>query len=309
MNRRDFVSRVSLGAAGVCTGLASRASASTRTSGLNVRFVGMMGFIERSDRSFLVATPGQEAHGHFSHRPFLMARAGSKAALALGMTPAPNVVPGAFDITLTEARPADFVYRCLENTSLDIVSGSNARVDNQASEMAQMARIAPGRRVRGNIERWALTTMSLRGGRLENSAAHPDAGRVWAFGSYRQRLTDAVNYHADGETTLRLTIGNEARTLKTGGGETSELWLISAATPHDGTLDPRRIEHSHVAFDYLVDARTVIAECPDATGREVPATELPCVHPSSAGLGVVASEGRVPPWTDLCYVIAILLGQ
>jgi hypothetical protein len=308
VNRRDFVSRVSLGGAAICTGLAT-ASAAPRTSGLRVRFVGMMGFIERSDRSFLVATPGPESQGQFSHRPFLMARAGTRAAEALAMTPAPQVIPGAFDLSLADSRPQDFVYRCLDNTALDIVAGSAAEVQNQATEMAQMARIAPGTRVRGNIEKWASSTVSLRGGRLENSAAHPDAGRLWSFGSYRQRLTDAVNFQSDGDAALRLTVGSEARTLVARAGEAAELWVVSAALPNGGSPNPTRIEHSHVAFEYMVGARHVVAECPDATGREVPPTELPCVHPSSASAGLVASEGRMPPWSELCFLIAILLGS
>jgi len=66
------------------------------------------------------------------------------------------------------------------------------------------------------------------------------------------------------------------------------------------------LEHSHVVFEYLVDARPVIAECSEATGREVPETEMPCVHPSSAGLGFTAAETRFPPWTDLCYPLVCL---
>jgi hypothetical protein len=54
MNRRDFVSRVALGAAGACTTFAKPASASPN-AGLKVRFVGMMTFVERTDHSFLVA--------------------------------------------------------------------------------------------------------------------------------------------------------------------------------------------------------------------------------------------------------------
>jgi hypothetical protein len=309
VNRRDFVGRVSLGAAAVCTGTAARTSASSRTSGLTVRFVGMMGFIERTDRSFLVAAPGQEAGGRFSHRPFLMARAGTRAAQALAMRPAPDVIPGAFDTSLMDRQPGEFVYRCLENTSLDIVSGSAPHVRNQASQMAQMSHIAPGARVRNNIDKWASTTVSLRGGRIEDSAAHPDAGRVWSFGSHRQRLTDAVNFRSEGETTVRLTVGSEARMLSSRDGEQEQLWVVSAALPTGGVVDPRRIEHSHVAFDYLVGARHVVAECPEATGREVPQTALPCAHPSSAGLGLVASEGTMPPWTELCFLIAILIGR
>jgi hypothetical protein len=150
--------------------------------------------------------------------------------------------------------------------------------------------------------------MSLRGGQLENAAAHPDAGRMWTFGSYRQRLTDAVNYEA-GAAAIRLASGSEVRTFVAEPDRPAELWVISASVPHGNPTDPRRIEHSHVAFDYLVDARTVFAECPEATGRTVPPTELPCIHPSSAGLGSIAEEARIPPWSELCFLIAILNGR
>ncbi len=66
------------------------------------------------------------------------------------------------------------------------------------------------------------------------------------------------------------------------------------------------LEHSHVVFDYLVGARPVIAECPEATGRQVPETELPCVHPSSAALGFPSGETRFPPYTDLCYPLLLI---
>ena len=68
------------------------------------------------------------------------------------------------------------------------------RSTNHADEMALMNRIAPNKRVRGNIEKWASSTVSLRGGRIENSEGHPDAHKVWTFGNYQQRMTDAVNY-------------------------------------------------------------------------------------------------------------------
>ena len=67
MNRRDFVSRVALGTAAACTALAHPADAAGNP--VNVRFVGMMTFVERADRSFLVATPGQQAlHHMMMHR-------------------------------------------------------------------------------------------------------------------------------------------------------------------------------------------------------------------------------------------------
>lgn len=304
MDRRVFVSRVTLGAAALCTATTSRSAAAS--GGLKLHFVGMMGFVGRNDGSFLVATPGLQAFHHLNHRPFLMARRGSAAAVALGMQPAIGVVPSAFDMRLSRTDNGAFVYRCLENTSMDIVGGSNTAVDIASTQMAQMASIAPGKRVRGDIARWSPTTVSLRGGTISDSAAHPDAGKTWTFGSFRQRLTDAVDFAGAPGATIRLTTAGEARTFEASGSEPAELWLISAALPRSGSTNPKALEHSHVVFDYLVDARPIIAECSEATGREVPETELPCVHPSGASLGFSAAETRFPPWTDLCYPLVIL---
>ena len=305
MNRREFVSRVSVGAAALCASTPTR-SAAAAGSGLQLRFIGMMGFVGRTDGSFLVATPGPETHGHMSHQPFLMARRGSAVATSLGMTPAAGVLPGAFDTGLVDARPEDFVYRCLDNTSLDVVSGSEVAVTNASTQMAQMAQIAPGKRVRGNLERWALATVSLRGGRLVDSAAHPDAGKTWSFGSYRQRLTDAINFEGPAHSVIRLTSGDEARTLRVSPDEPSELWIVSASTMNGASHSPTMLEHSRVAFDFLADATPIVAVCPDATGREVPETALPCSHPSSASMGIVAEGARFPPFTDLCFPIVII---
>jgi hypothetical protein len=267
-----------------------------------LRFVGMMGFIERQDRSYLVATPGQ--HHHMNHVPFLMARKGSAIAKALKFMPIAGVIPESFDTMLVGTRPEDFVFRSLNNTSLDVVSGTREAVTNNATELAQMDRIAPGKRVRGNVEKWASSTVSLRGGRIENSAAHPDAGRVWAFGNYTQRLTDAVNYQSEAgaSTTIRLTGGREALTHVIPSGHQEDLWVFSAAAMESRGGSPTRIEHSDLVFDYLVDASPIIAECANATGRTVPETELPFIKPTSASMGVIASESRVPPDSWLCWM-------
>ncbi len=50
--------------------------------------------------------------------------------------------------------------------------------------------------------------------------------------------------------------------------------------------NPMMLVHSELLFDFLVDAKPVLAECPEATGREVPATELPFVKPTSASAGI-----------------------
>lgn len=307
MNRRQFVSRVSLGAAAACTTLAhpSLAAANGR---VNVRFIGMMTFVERADHSFLVATPGQHSMHHMTHVPFLMARAGSEAAKALGMVAAPGVVPAAFDTQLVGTKPAEFVYRNLDNTSIEVIAGSADAVSNEANQMAQLQKIAPGKRVRGNIERWASTTVALRGGRLENSSGHPDAGKVWSFGDYSQRLTDAVNFRSEAATTIRLTSGTDVRSFSAAAGNTTDLWVISAATPESRGGNPTRLEHSELFFQFLVDATPVLAACPDATGREVPPTELPYVHPTSAGVGLSAGGRAYPPMTEFCFIAAILFG-
>lgn len=309
MNRRDFVSRVTLGAAVACTGLAKPAAAAATTGRINVRFLGMMTFVERTDRSFLVATPGQHGLHHMTHVPFLMARKGSALAKALGMAPAPGVVPEAFDSQLVGSHPADFVYRNLENTSVEVISSQTGAVDNASKQMALLQKIAPGKRVRGNVEKWASTTISLRGGRLDDSSGHPDAGKLWTFGSYQQRLTDAVNYSSDASAAIRVTSGSDVRTYTASAGEAAEVWMISAATPDSRLPNPQDLEHTEVLFEYLVDAKPLHATCPDATGRPVPPTELPYVKPTSAALSTVAGGATFPPMMEICFIAAILLGE
>jgi hypothetical protein len=311
MNRRDFVSRVVLGgAAAACTSFAGSAyAAPAPTNSFKFRFIGLMGFVERKDRSFLVATPGDDHH-HATHVPFLMARRGSAIAEALDMTPVNGVVPAAFDTELVGSRPEDFVYRSLANTAIEVTSGTTDRVINDANQMAHLHQIAPGKRLRGNLEKWATSTISLRGGRIENSAAHPDAGKLWSFGSYRQRLTDAVNYRnlPGASATLRLTSGADVHTVTIEAAQSAEVWMISSAAMDSRMNDPMALVHSEVLFNFLVDAKPVIAECAEALGREVPATALPFVKPTSASAGLVASEAAIPPFTDLCFVCDILLG-
>jgi hypothetical protein len=308
MKRRDFVSRVALGATVACTGLAKTASAAT-SGRTNVRFVGMMTFIERTDRSFLVATPGQHGLHHMSHVPFLMAKAGSPIAQALGLAPAPGVIPASFDTQLIGTRPADFVYRNLENTSIEILAGGQDAVQNNTRQMAMLQKIAPGKRMRGNVEKWASTTISLRGGRLDDSAGHPDAGKLWSFDSYQQRLTDAVNFSSAEPVVIRVTSGTDVRTFSAKAGDVADLWMISAATPDSRLPEPTQLAHTEVLLEYLVDAKATRAVCPDATGRAVEPTEVPYVRPTSASNGIIAGNATVPPVFEICFIACILLGS
>jgi hypothetical protein len=310
MNRRDFVSRVTLGGVAACTSLATPALATPGSGPVNIRFVGMMGFIERRDRSFLVATPGQAHSHHMTHVPFLMARRDTAIARAFDFEPVSGVVPEAFDTALIGTRPEDFVYRSLQNATLDVVTGQNDEVMNDASQIADMRRIAPGKRVRGNIEKWATATVSLRGGRLENSSGHPDAGKLWTIGPHRQRLTDAINFKGESgaETTLRLTGATDATTYRVEHGETLDLWVFSAATMDARGGNPKKLTHGELLFDFLVDAQPFPAECLEATGRPIPDTEVPFASPTSAGMGIIASATRFPPDTEFCWPAAFLLG-
>ena len=90
--------------------------------------------------------------------------------------------------------------------------------------------------------------------------------------------------------------------------QANELWMISSAAMDSRMNNPMALVHSEVLFNFLVDAKPVLAECADATGREVPGTALPFVKPTSASAGLVASEAAVPPFTDLCFIADILLG-
>jgi hypothetical protein len=296
-----------LGAAAACTALAARPASAASRGGLTLRFVGMMAFIERTDGSFLVATPGQEPHGHMNHHPFLMARAGTAVAKALDMHPAPGVVPGAFDMSLADSRPEEFVYRSLENATVEVVSGDGGKVANGSVQMAQMNRILPGHRLRNDLEHWATTTVSLRGGRLQDSAAHPDAGKTWSFGTYRQQVTDAAHFiGAERGTVLRVNAGQQVLTFTGTQGAAEDLWVFSAALPTTAHT-PTAPEHSAVAFQFFQDAPPIVATCDEAVGREVPDTALPCTHPSSAGIGLHAEGRRFPPYSEICIMFAFLL--
>ena len=299
MNRRRFLTSLSAGAAAV---LASSATprAFAQPGGLTVRFVGMMGFVQRTDGSLIAVTPGHHAMQHFAHVPFAMARTGSRIAAELGMGPAPGVVAEAFDTMAAGAGPDDFVFLCLEHTSLEVAAqAGDVAVDNRADHLAQMHLIAPGKRMRGDLTRWSHATAALSGGRLVNSSAHPDAGKLWTIGTHQQPLTDAVNFEA-GEATLRLTAGRDVRIFTPAEGETAELWFVSSAGPRIDQGNPKRLEHGELLSQFLVGAQPAIAECETATGRDVPATGLPCGVPAfvSASGGAVAA---FPPYMELCF--------
>jgi hypothetical protein len=272
--------------------------ATERARGLRIKFVGMMGYITRSDGSLLVVLPGEHRIGHYSHVPFLMARKGSAVARALELTPMPGVVPGAFDMALADAAAGSFAFRCLDGLDLEVLSRTAATgVVNRASQLAQMNQIAPHRRLRANLRRWAQATITIDSGTLDNSAAHPDAGKVWSFGSHRQRLTDAVLYQG-AAATIRLSAGLRVSTFEVDGARPADLWVVSAAGPRTDAPDPKRLEHAHLLFEYFADAQPIAPTCEAAEGRLTVATELPCTGGFASAAGGAARVA--PPYSELC---------
>jgi hypothetical protein len=296
VNRRHFVGQVVLGSA-VASFARPRLDAQT-TGGLRIKFVGMMGYITRSDQSLLIALPGEHKMGHFSHVPFLMARTGSRIAKALGLTPMPGVVAGAFDIELADTQADAFVFRCLDGCDLEVRAQSGETgVQNRATYIAQMQAIRPGKRLRHNLRRWAQSTITVQGGTLVNSAAHPDAGKVWSFGNYQQRLTDATLYGCSAGT-VRLDSGARVSSFTSVGSAADELWVVSAAAPRTDAPNPKRLEHGQLLFEYFADAESITPTCDEAQGRITLATDMPCAL-GSASMGHAAATAA-PPFSDLC---------
>ena len=294
MNRRHFLGQIVLGSAAVSTLGRSTVDARQR-KGVAVKFVGMMGYISRTDGSILVALPGHHPTGHDAHIPFLMARTGSAIAGALGMTAMPGVAAGAFDDRLADTPSGSFMVRCLEGCDLEIDGIRGGAVANRATQLAQMNSIVKGKRLRNDVRRWSNATVTLRGGWLDNSAAHPDAGKIWTFGSHRQRLTDATLFTAPG-ATLRLSAGSSVQTYQATG---DELWVVSSAGPRTVPGDPKRLDHG-VIFSYFADAEPVMATCEDAEGRITLASDLPCATGSVASR-VGGAARMAPPYAELCY--------
>lgn len=297
MNRRRFVGQVVLGSAALAVTGRSTVRASQSTAPLTVNFVGMMMYVTRSDGSLLIALPGAHPLGHYAHVPFMMARAGSRIANALAMKPMPGVVPGAFDQRLADAPANSFVFRCLDGVDLDIESAKRGPVDNRADQLAHLNVIASGKRLRGDLRRWCRATVSISGGALENAAAHPDAGKIWSFGGYRQALTDATVYRTDA-AAVRVYAGADVDTLASNGAG-DELWVVSAAGPRSDVPDPKRLEHGLMLFEFFDGATPIVPTCEDAVGRITVPTEIPC----SGGLSASLAGGyraAAPPYSELC---------
>jgi hypothetical protein len=225
-----------------------------------------------------------------------MAPTGSKIAAALGLMAMPAVVAGAFDDQLADAPSGAFVFRCLDGCDMEI--GGVGPVSNRATHLAQMHTITRGKRLRNDLRRWANATVELRGGVLDNSKAHPDAGKIWSFGTYQQPLTDATVYSASA-ATLRLASGAKVASYTPGPGEVADLWVVSSAGPRTDVADPKRLPHVEVLFQYFADAETLVPTCAEAEGRITLATELPCATGASASRTVRASA-TMPPFVDLC---------
>jgi hypothetical protein len=83
--------------------------------------------------------------------------------------------------------------------------------------------------------------------------------------------------------------------------------MISSAAMDQRMNNAMMLIHSELLFEFLVGATPVLAECPAATGRQVPKTELPFAAPTAASMrGTTAME--MPPLVEMCFIADILLG-
>jgi hypothetical protein len=255
-------------------------------------------YVTRSDGSVMVALPGGHSLGHYGHVPFLMAPQSSAIADALEMSAQPGVVPGAFDARLADVPAGAFAFRCLEGLDVEIVGSTSAPVTHRATHLAQMNRVASGKRLRGDLRRWALGTVSLRGGQLDNAAAHPDAGKIWTFGDFSQPLTDATLYRA-AAASIRVYSGARVQSFTADAADPGELWIVSAAGPRADVPNPKRLEHAGLLFEFFSGATVITPTCEEAEGRITLATELPCG--ATAVASAVGGYARTaPPFSELC---------
>ncbi len=115
------------------------------------------------------------------------------------MKPAAGVVPAAFDTALIGTSPSDFVYRDLDNTvtrhhgrHVDAVDQSRRR--NGADEPHRAKQAGPRQR----REMGVGDDVAARRHESKTPRAIRTRDKVWTFGSYKQRLTDAVNFYDAG---------------------------------------------------------------------------------------------------------------
>ena len=197
MNRRDFVSRVALGgAAAACTSFGGPAHAAPASGAFKFRFIGLMAFVERDDRSFLVATPGQ-SHHHMTHiavpdgahrtRRFAKAfdmKSGAAAWFRRRSTPS----------SMARVR-RDFVYRSLDNTSIEVrlgcqrPRGERSRRRWRTCTASRRASACAATSRNGRCPRSRCVAASSK--TLRPTRTPASCGRS---GNHRQQLTDAVNY-------------------------------------------------------------------------------------------------------------------
>jgi hypothetical protein len=254
-------------------------------------------YVTRSDGSVMVALPGTHRFGHYGHVPFLMARQNTAIASALGMKAHPGVVAGAFDARLANSS-ASFAFRCLEGLDIEVAAQGGGAVDHRATHLAQMHLITKGKRLRNDLRRWSIGSVSVRGGRLDNAAAHPDAGKIWTFGDVAQPLTDATVYRA-GAATVRLYSGANVDAFTADAAQSSELWVVSAAGPRSDAPDPKRLEHASLLFEFFSESTAIVPTCAEAEGRITLATEYPCGATALAALAAGAARSA-PPFSELC---------
>ena len=265
--------------------------------GLRLKFVGMMGYVTRSDQSLLVALPGAHRTGHYSHVPFLMAPAGSAIAKALGLTAMPGVVAGAFDMTLADAPAGAFVYRCLDGVDLEV----DARRRHSSRQSRVTAGADAGHRAGQAPAQQSGPLGAIDGERRRRSPRQLGGASRCGKGLVVRRASATADRCHDLQQPIgivRLNVGSRVASSVADNAHPADLWIVSAAAPRRDVPNPKRLEHGHLLFEFFADAEPITPTCETAEGRITFATEMPCSS-GSASMGD-ATARLAPPHVDLC---------
>ena len=202
MNRRDFVSRVALGgAAAACTSLARLGACGAGFRSLQVPVHRHDG-IRRTQGSLVPGRhPGPARHHHMHpHAISDGQRKSSPLAKALGMVPAPGVVPAAFDTELEGTRPGGL--RVPHRSRTRRSRWSRARPTRGERSHSDGALAEHRSRQAGPRQHREMGVVDDLAARRPDREFRRPSGRRQSCGrsaAYSQRLTDAVNYRtADG---------------------------------------------------------------------------------------------------------------
>ena len=243
-----------------------------------------------------------------THVPFLMARAGS--ADRQGPRDDARARRRSGGLRHDADRHAGPMSSSIATSTTPRSRSSRARSTRSSTRRPRWRRctkIAPGKRVRGNIEKWASATVSLRGGRIENSAGASRrrqgvvVRRLPAAPDRRRQL----QRRRGGATTIRLTSANDARSFTVAGGCSAETLGDSAPRHRRSRRQPddARAQRAVVRLSRWTPRRSW-RRVPTRPGGSAGDGAARMCSPTSASLRDSGRRKRVSAMTDLCFIAA-----